>query len=73
MVKEKVQLYRHQRAENPPSVSVKVNALEGRAKELEIYDVGPFLRSKLFVANGYKVGTPDGAASIEKVFAQDVL
>ena len=71
MIKEKVQLYRHQRGENPPSVQVKINALEGRAKELEIYDVAPFLRSKLFITNGYKVSQAD--AAIEKVFAADVL
>ncbi|ORX38223.1 MCM2/3/5 family-domain-containing protein [Kockovaella imperatae] len=73
MIKEKVQLYRHQRGENPPSVSIKVNALEGRAKELEIYDVGPFLKSKLFIANGYKVVPGEAGGSVEKVFATEVL
>lgn len=65
LVKEKVQLYRHQRGENPDSVQVKVAQLETRAKELEIYDVQPFTKSKLFKANGYKLA--DGGV-IEKGF-----
>lgn len=55
LVKEKVQLFRNQRGENPDAVQVKVAQLETRSKELEIYDVQPFLKSKLFRANGYKV------------------
>ena len=70
IVKEKVQLFRHQRGENPPSVSIKVNQLESRAKDLDIYDVAPFLKSKLFVTNGYKVTTGGEGASIEKVFTR---
>ncbi|KAE8203388.1 hypothetical protein A4X06_0g2214 [Tilletia controversa] len=34
-------------------VTVPLTELELRAKELEIFDVRPFLRSRLFVANGY--------------------
>lgn len=64
LVKEKVQLYRHQRGENPPAVQVQLKQLEQRAKDLEIYDVAPFLRSKLFAANGYTVR--EGV--VEKVF-----
>lgn len=70
IVKEKVQLYRHQRGENPASVQVPVQQLETRAKELEIYDVAPFLKSKLFVTNGYKVLPGDHGGSIEKVFTR---
>jgi DNA replication licensing factor MCM2 len=70
LVKEKVQLYRHQRGENPPSVQISVNQLETRAKDLEIYDVAPFLKSKLFVANGYKVIPGEHGGSIEKVFTR---
>ncbi|KIR41925.1 minichromosome maintenance protein 2 [Cryptococcus deuterogattii 99/473] len=68
IVKEKVQLYRHSHGENPARVFIKVSQLEGRAKELEIYDVQPFLRSRLFSTNGYKVVDHDGARSIEKAF-----
>ena len=70
IIKDKVQLYRHQRGENPPSVTVKVNQLETRAKELEIYDVGPFLRSKLFIANGYRLVPGEGGGNVEKVFTR---
>ncbi|CAD6568210.1 MAG: MCM DNA helicase complex subunit [Tremellales sp. Tagirdzhanova-0007] len=70
IIKDKVQLYRHQRGDNPSSVSVKVNQLETRAKELEIYDVGPFLRSRLFIANGYRLVPGEGGGSVEKVFTR---
>jgi len=70
IVKEKVQLYRHQRGDNPPSVQIPVNQLETRAKELEIYDVAPFLKSRLFSANGYKIVQAQGGALIEKVFTR---
>lgn len=43
---------------------MQLKQLEQRAKDLEIYDVSPFLRSKLFSANGYKV--KEGV--VEKVF-----
>lgn len=68
LVKEKVQLYRHQRGDNPPSVRVSVAQLEARAKELEIYDPNPFLQSKLFRANGYKIVGEGGERAVEKVF-----
>jgi len=70
IVKEKVQLYRHQRGENPPSVNIAVSQLETRAKDLEIYDVAPYLKSKLFIANGYKVVPGEQGGSIEKVFTR---
>lgn len=37
-----------------------------QAKEMEIYDVSAFLRSKLFATNGYKYLS--GPKHIEKVF-----
>ncbi|KAI0694356.1 MCM2/3/5 family-domain-containing protein [Cytidiella melzeri] len=64
IVKEKVHLYQLQRRDQPASVTVKVTELDERAKEHDIFDTAPFLRSKLFVTNGYKIA--DGA--IEKVF-----
>lgn len=70
IVKEKVQLHRAQRGENPPKISVPVHQLETRAKELEIYDVAPFLKSRLFIANGYKVIPGDRGGNIEKVFTR---
>ena len=68
IIKEKVQLYRHQRGENPESVRVGVSQLESRAKELEIFDIAPFLRSRLFAANGYTVLQGESGPTIEKVF-----
>ena len=38
-----------------------------QAKEHEIYDIQPFLKSKLFSTNGYKVA----GANIEKAFRND--
>jgi DNA replication licensing factor MCM2 len=70
IVKEKVQLHRHQRGENPASVQIKVSQLETRAKDLEIYDTAPFLRSKLFQTNGYKVVRSEQGDAIEKVFTR---
>jgi DNA replication licensing factor MCM2 len=64
LVKEKVQLHRHQRGTNPESIKVPIKQLETRAKEFEIYDVGPFLKGKLCRNNGYRVDGGD----IEKVF-----
>lgn len=71
LVKEKAQIYWHQRQANPDRISVRVAQLEQRAKEVEIYDVGPFLRSRLFKANGYKLVPGEGAGAIEKVFVVD--
>ncbi|KAH9822432.1 MCM2/3/5 family-domain-containing protein [Melampsora americana] len=39
--------------EPPETIVVKVSELEERAKEVEIYDIGPFLKSQLFKTNGY--------------------
>lgn len=68
LVKEKVQLYRHQRGDNPASVRVTIGQLEARAKELEIYEVAPFLMGKLFRANGYRVVGEGRERAVEKVF-----
>jgi DNA replication licensing factor MCM2 len=70
LVKEKVQLYRHGRGENPASVQVRIGQLEARAKELEIYDVGPFVKGRLFRANGYKVVGEGADRAVEKVFTR---
>ncbi|KAI0344781.1 MCM-domain-containing protein [Trametopsis cervina] len=64
IVKEKVHLYQLQKRDQPTSITVKVTELDERAKEHDIFDTAPFLRSKLFATNGYKVS--DGI--IEKVF-----
>ncbi|EIN12045.1 MCM-domain-containing protein [Punctularia strigosozonata HHB-11173 SS5] len=64
IVKEKARLYQLQRYEQPELVTVKVPELDERAKEHDIYDTAPFLRSKLFATNGYKLN--DGI--IEKRF-----
>lgn len=66
VIKEKVQLHRHQRGVNPESVRVTIKQLETRAKDLEIYDVAPFLKGKLFRNNGYKVVGNE----VEKVFTR---
>ncbi|CDO72806.1 hypothetical protein BN946_scf184994.g59 [Trametes cinnabarina] len=64
IVKEKARFYQLQKHSQPDSITVKVSELDERAKEHDIYDTGPFLRSKLFAANGYKL--KDGI--IEKTF-----
>ncbi|KAL1942774.1 hypothetical protein VTO73DRAFT_5014 [Trametes versicolor] len=64
IVKEKARYYQLQRHSQPDSVTVKTTELDERAKEHDIYDTNPFLRSKLFAANGYKL--KDGV--IEKAF-----
>ncbi|KAK7692874.1 MCM DNA helicase complex subunit [Cerrena zonata] len=64
IVKEKARLFQLQRYQQPERVNVKVSELDERAKEHDIFDTAPFLRSKLFAANGYSF--KDGV--IEKVF-----
>jgi DNA replication licensing factor MCM2 len=47
---------------------LKLNRLHAfQAKEHEIYDIQPFLKSKLFSTNGYKVA----GTNIEKAFRND--
>ncbi|KAG0706135.1 MCM-domain-containing protein [Suillus ampliporus] len=55
LVKEKARFHQLQRHEQPELITVKVSELDERAKEHDIYDTSTFLRSKLFVANGYKL------------------
>lgn len=71
IVKEKAQMFWHQHGSNPDKITVRVAQLEQRAKDVEIYDVGPYLRSKVFIANGYKFVAGEGSGSIEKEFASD--
>lgn len=40
-------------ADGPQAVTVPLSELESRARELDIYDVQPFLLSRVFKANGY--------------------
>ncbi|KAJ7647242.1 MCM-domain-containing protein [Roridomyces roridus] len=65
LVKDKARLHQLQRYEQPELVTVKLSELEARAKDHEIFDINPFLRSKLFSTNGYSVNE-DGF--IEKRF-----
>ncbi|KAF8532503.1 MCM2/3/5 family-domain-containing protein [Gautieria morchelliformis] len=67
IVKERVRMYQFRRHEQPDSVTVKVADLDERAKEHDIYDTAPFLRSRVFTANGYTLR--DGM--IEKVFKKN--
>ncbi|KAG5353782.1 hypothetical protein C0989_002565 [Termitomyces sp. Mn162] len=55
MIKDNARLYQLRKHEQPEVVTVKLSDLEERAKEHEIFDMTPFLRSKLFATNGYKV------------------
>ncbi|KAH0589034.1 MCM DNA helicase complex subunit [Termitomyces sp. 'cryptogamus'] len=55
MIKDNARLYQLRKHEQPEVVTVKLSDLEERAKEHEIFDITPFLRSKLFATNGYKV------------------
>ncbi|TBU53779.1 MCM-domain-containing protein [Dichomitus squalens] len=64
IVKEKARFYQLQRHQQPELVTIKVSELDERAKEHDIYDTAPFLRSKLFAANGYKLKE----GTIEKAF-----
>ncbi|KAG6845873.1 MCM DNA helicase complex subunit [Tephrocybe sp. NHM501043] len=55
MIKDKARFHQLQRHEQPELVTVKLTDLEERAKEHDIFDITPFLRSKLFATNGYQV------------------
>ncbi|KAF4599790.1 MCM DNA helicase complex subunit [Pleurotus pulmonarius] len=67
LIKEKARYYQLQHHSQPELVTVKVSELEERAKEHDIFDCSPFMRSKLFATNGYKLN--DGV--IEKRFKMD--
>ncbi|KXN85371.1 DNA replication licensing factor mcm2, partial [Leucoagaricus sp. SymC.cos] len=55
LIKDRARYLQLSRQAQPELVTVKIAELEERAKEHDIYDVGPFLRSKVFANNGYKV------------------
>ncbi|KAH8914293.1 MCM-domain-containing protein, partial [Atractiella rhizophila] len=54
LVKEKYRYHQIKNRQDPTSVVVKITELEDRVKELDIFDVRPFLNSKVFKNNGYK-------------------
>lgn len=55
VVKEKARFYQLQRHQQPDVISIKTSELDERAKEHDIFDTTPFLRSRLFTANGYRL------------------
>lgn len=67
-IKEKAQLYWHQHGTHPDQITIRVEQLRQRAKEIDIFDINPFLHSRLFATNGYKFVPGEGAGSIEKTF-----
>ncbi|KAL1413566.1 MCM DNA helicase complex subunit [Vanrija albida] len=70
IVKDKARLYAAQhQGQQPEKVTVRVGQLEDRAKEMELYDVQPFMRSALFKANGYAFVAGEGHGTIIKTFA----
>ncbi|CAE6367351.1 unnamed protein product, partial [Rhizoctonia solani] len=54
LVKDKTRISHLQHKTPPTEVTIQVTELEARAKEHDIFDLAPFLRSRLFSANGYK-------------------
>ncbi|KAI0058002.1 MCM-domain-containing protein [Artomyces pyxidatus] len=67
IVKDKARFYQLQRHQQPELVTIKVAELDERAKEHDIFDTSPFLHSRLFAANGYKLDED----VIEKRFKMD--
>lgn len=66
IVKDKIrfsQYARRRQEDGPFTISVSLAELEARAKELDIYDVRPFLLSRVFKANGYVWNEGQGAIS----------
>ncbi|XP_006461167.1 hypothetical protein AGABI2DRAFT_204733 [Agaricus bisporus var. bisporus H97] len=55
LIKDRARYLQLTTSSQPELVSVKLSELEERAKEHDIYDITPFLRSKVFSNNGYKV------------------
>ncbi|KAI0047520.1 MCM-domain-containing protein [Auriscalpium vulgare] len=53
IVKDKARFFQLQRHQQPELITVKVSELDERAKEHDIFDTSPFMRSRLFSANGY--------------------
>ena len=64
IVKDKMRFsqYGHRRreADAPFTITVSLAELESRAKELDIFDVRPFLLSRVFKANGYVWNESEG-------------
>ncbi|KAF9481543.1 MCM-domain-containing protein [Pholiota conissans] len=67
LIKLKVREHQLRHHEQPQNVVVKLAELEEKAKEHDIFDIKPFLRSKLFTTNGYVLGDK----VIEKHFRMD--
>ncbi|RDB25014.1 DNA replication licensing factor mcm2 [Hypsizygus marmoreus] len=67
IIKDKARFHQLQKHEQPELVTVKLSELEERAKEHDIFDISPFLKSKLFAANGYRLKDK----VIEKRFRMD--
>ncbi|KAF8909825.1 MCM2/3/5 family-domain-containing protein, partial [Mucidula mucida] len=64
IVKDKARLHQLQRHEQATSVTVKLSDLEERAKEHDIFDITPFLRSRLFSTNGYQLTAGDDGRDV---------
>lgn len=62
IVKDKMRFtqHRHRQLETPTLISVPLSELEQRAKEVDIFDVRPFLLSRVFRANGYQWDEANG-------------
>ncbi|KJA29045.1 hypothetical protein HYPSUDRAFT_634812 [Hypholoma sublateritium FD-334 SS-4] len=67
LVKLKVREFQLRHHTQPEKVVVKLSELEDKAKDHDIFDTKPFLRSKLFSTNGYILGDK----VIEKHFKMD--
>ncbi|KAG8956211.1 MCM DNA helicase complex subunit [Tulasnella sp. 424] len=69
LVKEKVHMYQLQHHEMPAKVSVPITDLEERAKDHEIFTTKDFVKSKLFLTNGYSLS--ESKKAIEKQFREE--
>jgi len=67
LIKDKARMHQAQRHEQPEKVVVKLAELEEKAREHDIFDVSPFLKSRVFAANGYVIREKN----IEKHFRVD--
>ncbi|KEI42805.1 uncharacterized protein L969DRAFT_57704 [Mixia osmundae IAM 14324] len=54
ITKDKVRYHVYKYGEQPNSIRINLSELADRAKDLEIFDVQPFLQTKLFRNNGYR-------------------
>ncbi|KAG9050213.1 MCM DNA helicase complex subunit [Tulasnella sp. UAMH 9824] len=69
LIKEKVHMYQLQHHEMPAKVSVPITDLEERAKEHEIFTTKDFVKSRLFLTNGYQLS--ESKKAIEKQFRDE--